>query len=191
MSEKSMSPISPEEKGLLNQYLTESACILRQYTEAEKLKDVESIEVERRYSKLLFDICHKTLKTEKQGQQLPRPRKVLPKGLSVRLTNKSSKRRDTGGKLDKVETPKPEHPETREKPEEKEVHTNQVEAFNSAIRRYLAAFRRRKNIYAQSVSGLQRILDIFWMFHNFIRYHFTTRKVSAVTLGILQKGLTW
>jgi len=142
---------------------------------------------ERRYSKLLFDICHETLKTGKRG----RPRQVLPKGLSVRLKNKSSKRRDAGGKLDKVEMPKAEHPETTELPEEKDVHANHVEAFNSSIRRSLSAFRRRTNNYAKSVSGLQRVLDIFWMFHNFIRCHFTTRKVPAVALGILQKGLTW
>ena len=142
---------------------------------------------ERRYSKLLFDICHETLKTGKRG----RPRKVLPKGLSVRLKNKSSKRRDAEGKLDKVETPKAEHPETTELPEEKDVHANHVEAFNSSIRRSLSAFRRCTNTYAKSVSGLQRVLDIFWMFHNFIRCHFTTRQVPAVALGILQKGLTW
>jgi hypothetical protein len=58
----------------------------------------------------------------------------------VRLKNKSSKCRDSEGKLKKVETPKPEHPETTEKPEEKDIHANHVEAFNSAIRRYLAAF---------------------------------------------------
>jgi len=142
---------------------------------------------ERRYSKLLFDICHETLKTGKRG----RPRKVLPKGLSVRLKNKSSKRRDSEGKLDKVETPRAEHPETAELPEEKDVHANHVEAFNSSIRRSLSAFRRRTNTYAKSVSGLQRVLNIFWMFHNFIRCHFTTRQVPAVALGILQKGLTW
>jgi transposase-like protein/IS1 family transposase len=142
---------------------------------------------ERRYSKLLFDICHETLKTGKRG----RPRKVLPKGFSVRLKNKSSKRRDAEGKLDKVETPKAEHPETTELTEEKDVHANHVEAFNSSIRRSLSAFRRRTNTYAKSVSGLQRVLNIFWMFHNFIRCHFTTRQVPAVALGILQKGLTW
>jgi IS1 family transposase len=142
---------------------------------------------ERRYSKLLFDICHDTLKTGKRG----RPRQVLPKGLSVRLKNKSSKRRDAAGKLDKVEVPKAEHPETIQLSEEKDVHANHVEAFNSAIRRSLSAFRRRTNTYAKSVSGLQRVLDIFWMFHNFIRCHFTTRIVPAVALGILQKGLTW
>ncbi|UXE60885.1 MAG: hypothetical protein KA717_36485 [Woronichinia naegeliana WA131] len=90
-----------------------------------------------------------------------------------------------------VETPKPEHPETTEKPEEKDVHANHVEAFNSAIRRYLAAFRRRTNTYAKSVVGLQRVLDIFWMVHNFVRSHFTTREVPAVALGIIEKGFTW
>jgi transposase-like protein/IS1 family transposase len=158
---------------------------------AELFDKTESIKLftdgERRYSKLLFDICHETLKTGKRG----RPRQVLPKGLSVRLKNKSSKRRDAEGKLDKIETPKAEHPETTELPEEKNVHANHVEACNSSIRRSLSAFRRRTNTYAKSVSGLQRVLNIFWMFHNFIRCHFTTRQVPAVALGILQKGLTW
>ena len=49
--------------------------------------------------------------------------------ISARLKNKSSKRRDAEGKLDKVETPKAEHPETTELPEEKDVHANHVEAF--------------------------------------------------------------
>ncbi|UXE61237.1 MAG: IS1 family transposase [Woronichinia naegeliana WA131] len=142
---------------------------------------------EKRYSQLLFNICHEVLRTGKRG----RPTKVLPKGLVVRLKNKSSKRRDSEGKLKKVETPKPEHPETTEKPEEKDVHANHVEAFNSAIRRYLAAFCRRTNTYAKSVVGLQRVLDIFWMVHNFVRSHFTTREVPAVALGIIEKGLTW
>ena len=66
-----------------------------------------------------------------------------------------------------------------------------VQFVGFAIRRSLSAFRRCTNTYAKSVSGLQRVLDIFWMFHNFIRCHFTTRQVPAVALGILQKGLTW
>ena len=43
-----MLPIPPEEKALLNQYLTESARILYKYTEPEKQRDFESIEVEVR-----------------------------------------------------------------------------------------------------------------------------------------------
>jgi hypothetical protein len=142
---------------------------------------------QKRYSQLLFDICNEVLRTGRRG----RPSKVLPKGMVVRLKNKSSKCRDSEGKLKKVETPKTEHPETTEKPENKDVHANHVEAFNSAIRRCLSAFRRRINTYAKSVGGLQRVLDIFWMVHNFVRIHFTTRKVPAIALGIIRKSLTW
>ena len=78
-------------------------------------KSTESLQLftdgEKRYSQLLFDICNEVLRTGKRG----RPLKVLPKGLVVRLKNKSSKRRDSEGKLKKVETPKSEHPETTEK----------------------------------------------------------------------------
>ena len=142
---------------------------------------------ERRYSQLLFDICHEVLKTGKRG----RPSKVLPKGLVIRLKNKSSKRRDAHGKLQKVEKPKSEHPQTNNIPKKADVHANHVEAFNSSIRRYLSAFRRRTNTYAKSVVGLQRVLDIFWIVHNFVRTHFTTRKVPAVALCLIKKGLTW
>ena len=89
---------------------------------------------ERRYSKLLFDVCQKVLHDCKRGK---RP-KTLPKGITVRLKNKSSKRRDSEGKLAKIETPKPEHSETEFSPEDSEVHANHVEAFNSSIRRYLS-----------------------------------------------------
>jgi hypothetical protein len=105
----------------------------------------------------------------------------------VRLKNKSSKRRDAGGKLDKVEAPKAEHPETTELPVEEDVHANHVEVFNSSIRRSLSAFHRRTNIYVKSVSGLQRVLNIFWMFHNFIRCHFTTR-LLLLLLVFFKKG---
>jgi hypothetical protein len=40
-------------------------------------------------------------------------------------------------------------------------------------------------------SFFQQALDIFWMVHNFVRSHFTTREVPAVALGIIEKGLTW
>jgi hypothetical protein len=43
-----MIAIPPEEKAMLDYHLTESARILRQYTEPEKQKDFESIEVEVR-----------------------------------------------------------------------------------------------------------------------------------------------
>jgi len=66
-------------------------------------KSTESLQLftdgEKRYSQLLFDICNEVLRTGKRG----RPLKVLPKGLVLRLKNKSSKRRDSEGKLKKRE----------------------------------------------------------------------------------------
>jgi hypothetical protein len=66
-----MLPMSPEEKALLNYHLTESARILREYTELEKQKDFESIEVEVR--KQMLEIVGPTIgefffqKEEKKG----------------------------------------------------------------------------------------------------------------------------
>jgi hypothetical protein len=52
-------------------------------------KSTESLQLftdgEKRYSQLLFDICNEVLRTGKRG----RPSKELPKGLVVRLKNKS------------------------------------------------------------------------------------------------------
>ncbi len=31
---------------------------------------------------------------------------------------------------------------------------------------------------------------IYWIIHNFVRSHFTTRKVPAAALGIIDKGLS-
>jgi len=39
------------------------------------------------------------------------------------------------------------------------------------LRRKCAAFRRRANTYAKSISGLQRMLDVYWVIHHFIRIH--------------------
>jgi hypothetical protein len=43
-----MLPISPEDQTTLEHHLHQAASILKQYTEPEKLKDFESIEVELR-----------------------------------------------------------------------------------------------------------------------------------------------
>jgi hypothetical protein len=33
-------------------------------------------------------------------------------------------------------------------------------------------------------------LDVYWIVHNFVRVHFTTRQVPAVALGVLEYGLS-
>ena len=38
--------------------------------------------------------------------------------------------------------------------------------------------------------GLQRTLDIYWVMHNFVRKHFTTKEVPAVKIGILNAALS-
>jgi len=59
------------------------------------------------------------------------------------------------------------------------------------MRRRNSAFRRKTNTYAKSQGNLQRTLDLFWLVHNFIHSHFTTKIVPTVNLGILDVGLSW
>ena len=141
---------------------------------------------ERRYGNLLFEICHDVIRSGKPG----RPAKRLPKGVRVRLKNKESKKR-TGRRRKKYQAPVAEHPETVHQIADEQIHANHVEAFNASLRRRNAAFRRKTNTYAKSRSALQRTLDVYWLVHNFVRVHFTTKAVPAVKLGILETGLSW
>lgn len=141
---------------------------------------------ERRYGNLLFAICFEVLREGKPG----RPQKRLRKGVRVRLKNKGSKRR-VGRPRPKYQAPIKEHPETLDSIEECEIHANHVEAFNASLRRRNSAFRRKTNTYSKTRDHLQRTLDVFWVVHNFVRVHFTTKMVPAVKLGILETQLSW
>ena len=140
---------------------------------------------ERRYGNFLFEICNEVVKTGKRG----RPRKTLPKGVKVRIKNKGSQSHKKGRKRQKYQAPKPEHPETTQDIENKEIHANHLEAFNASLRRRCAAYRRRTNTYAKKENRLQERLDLIWIFHNFSKIHFTTRQVPAVALGIMKQGI--
>jgi hypothetical protein len=141
---------------------------------------------ERRYGNLLFEICHEVIRNGKPG----RPLKRLPKGVRVRLKNKGAKKRP-GRPRKKYQAPVPEHPETEHHVLERTIHANHVEAFNASVRRRNSAFRRQTNTYAKSRTHLQRTLDVYWLVHNFVRVHFTTKLVPAVKLGILETGISW
>jgi len=141
---------------------------------------------ERRYGNLLFEICWELIRNGKPG----RPKKTLKKGVKVRIKNKGSQAHKKGPKRPKYQAPWKEHPETEQPVEEKQIHANHAEAFFSALRRKCATFRRKTNTYAKSTKGLQRLLDVYWIFHNFIRIHFTTRQVPAVALGVIERGLS-
>lgn len=141
---------------------------------------------ERRYGNLLFEICHQLIRTGKPG----RPSKTLKKGVKVRIKNKGSQAHHKGPKRSKYQAPWKEHPHTEQAVDVKEIHANHAEAFFSALRRKCATFRRRTNTYAKSTKGLQRLLDVYWVIHNFIRTHFTTQEVPAVSLGVIDRRLS-
>lgn len=141
---------------------------------------------ERRYGALLFEICHELVKNGKPG----RPKKTLKRGVHVRIKNKGSQRHKKGRKRPQYQSPWQEHPETARTIAETNIHANHAEAFFSSLRRKCATFRRKTNMYAKAITGLQRVLRVYWVVHNFLRVHFTTREVPAVALGILEKRLS-
>jgi hypothetical protein len=131
---------------------------------------------ERRYGSLWFEICSEVLRIGKRG----RPKKTLRKGVKVRLKHKGSQRHKRGRKRPKYQTPYPEHPDTAQPLATAEIHAHHLEAFNTSLRRRCAAYRRRTNTYAKNQTRLQERLDVYWIVHNFVRAHFTTRQVPAV-----------
>jgi hypothetical protein len=135
---------------------------------------------ERRYGSALFAFCAEVLKSGRPG----RPPKTLPCGVKVRVKNKGDQKHKRGLKRKKYQAPLKEHPETDQELNESEIHADHVEADNAAVRRRSSAFRRRTNTYAETVSGLQRTLDVYRVIHNFVRKHWTTGKIPAVAMGI-------
>ena len=141
---------------------------------------------ERRYGNLLFEICHELVKNGKPG----RPKKTFKRGVHVRVKNKGAQAHKKGRKRPKYQSPWEEHPETARTIEATDIHANHAEAFFSALRRKWATFRRKTNMYAKATKGLQRLLRVYWVVHNFFRVHFTIREVPAVALGILERRLS-
>jgi hypothetical protein len=84
----------------------------------------------------------------------------------------------------RVEWVNAEHPFTAIS-EEAQVHANHNEAQNAALRRRASAYRRRPNLYAKKLEGLQRVLDVQRLIHNWVRPHWALRnKVTpAMAMG--------
>jgi transposase-like protein len=141
---------------------------------------------ERRYGNLLFEICYDLVHNGKPG----RPKKTFKRGVHFRIKNKGSQAHKKGRKRPKYQSPWKEHPETARTIAEADIHANHAEAFFSALRRKCAPFRRKTNMYAKATTGLQRLLRVYWVMHNFLRVHFTIREVPAVALGILERRLS-
>jgi IS1 family transposase len=154
----------------------------------EKTDDLSLVtDGERRYGNLLFDICQEVIRTGQVG----RPKTTLEEGVKVRVKNKGSQAHKSGPKRPKYQAPQPEHPETKPNIEDQDIHANHVEAFNSALRRRVAAYRRKTNTYAKDKLFLQNRLDAYWILHNFVIPHFSLKQAPAVVLGCLEKALSW
>lgn len=140
---------------------------------------------ERRYGNALFSFCALALRTGKQG----RAQKVLPPKVKVRIKNKGNQKIKNGRNLPKYRAPIPEHPDTNQNLSETDIHTNHIEAYNTSLRRWNSAFRRRTNTYAKTRTGLQKTLDVLMLIHNFVRPDWTTGDVPAVALEIFRSPL--
>ena len=103
-------------------------------------------------------------------------RKVWREGLEVAMKIKGSQ----GHK--RVLWVKAEHLFTAISPD-CEVHANHNEAQNTALRRRASAYRRRQNLYAKRVEGLQRVLDIQRLVHNWVRSHWGLEKNTTPAFG--------
>lgn len=109
----------------------------------------------------------------------------------MRVKNKGSQAHKRGPKRAKYQAPQPEHPDTKQNIDNDDIHANHLEAFNSALRRRMACYRRQTNTYAKQPSALQSRLDAYWVLYNFIRPHFTTKLIPAMALGGLNHPLSW
>ena len=139
---------------------------------------------ERRYGTALWKLASVRLKAGEFHPNYGR-RKVWRQGLEVAMKIKGSQGRK------RVEWVKVEHPFTALSPES-EVHANHNEAQNSALRRRSSAYRRRENLYAKRVEGLQRVLDVQRLVHNWVRPHWGLGKnrTPAMAMGYCERPIS-
>ena len=139
---------------------------------------------ERRYGKALWKLASIYLKKGETPRHYPH-RKVWREGLEVAIKIKGSQ----GQK--RVEWVYTEHPFTAISAAS-EVHANHNEAQNSALRRRCSADRRRQNLYAKQVQGLQRVLDVQRLVHNWVRPHWSLAKgtTPAMAMGFCNRPLS-
>lgn len=139
---------------------------------------------ERRYGKALWKLASVYLKRGEAHCDYHH-RKVWRQGLEVAMKIKGSQ----GNK--RVEWVYPEHPFTAISPAF-EIHANHNEAQNSALRRRCSAYRRRQNLYAKCVQGLQRVLEVQRLIHNWVRPHWGLAKgtTPAMAMGLCNRPVS-
>lgn len=139
---------------------------------------------ERRYGKELWKLASVILKPS----EIPANygyRKVWQFGLEVGMKIKGSQGRK------RVEWVKIEHPFTAISTKS-DVHANHNEAQNSSLRRRASAYRRRQNLYAKNLCGLQRVLDVQRLVHNWVRSHWGLGKnqTPAMAMGYYHRPIS-
>jgi len=102
---------------------------------------------------------------------------VWREGLEVAMKVKGSPGRQ------RSESVKPEHPYTAISPKS-EVHANHNQAHNSAMRRRCSTYRRRQNLDAKDVAGLQRALTVQRLVHNWVRPDWGLAKATTPAIAI-------
>ena len=139
---------------------------------------------ERRYAQALCRLASVYLKRHETSTVYGH-RKVWRDGLEVAIKIKGS----PGTR--RVEWVKPEHPYTAIS-DASEVHANHNEADNSAIRRRCSTYRRRQNLYAKTVEGLQRALSVQQLVHNWVRPHWSLVKntTPAMAIGLYHRPVS-
>lgn len=139
---------------------------------------------ERRYGQALWKLASVRLKANEVHPDYPY-RKVWRQGLEVAMKIKGSQGRR------RVEWVRVEHPFTAISPV-REVHANHNEAQNSALRRRASAYRRRQNLDAKRVEGLQRVLDVQRLIHNWVRPHWGLqhKMTPAMAMGSCQRPIS-
>jgi hypothetical protein len=112
-------------------------------------------------------------------------RKVWREGLEVAIKVKGSQG------MPHIEWIRPEHPFTAIS-STSEVHANHNEAQNSALRRHASAYRRRQNLYAKRLQGLQRALDVQRLIHNWVRPHWGLGclQTPAMAMGFFSRPVS-
>lgn len=139
---------------------------------------------ERRYGTALWKLASVWIRAGEAHPDYGR-RKVWRQGLEVAMKIKGSQ----GHK--RVLWVKTEHPFTAISPA-CEVHANHNEAQNTALRRRASAYRRRQNLYSKRVEGLQRVLDVQRLVHNWVRSHWGLEKntTPAMAMGYCKRPLS-
>jgi hypothetical protein len=157
-----------------------SALAMKARSEGLGIRASESIrwftDGERRDGKELWKLASVYIKSS----ELPisyQYRKVWREGLEVAMKVKGSQ-----GKPH-IEWLKQEHPFTAISPKS-DVHANHNEAQNSSLRRRASGDRRRQNLYAKAVEGLQRVLNMQRIIHNWVRPHWGLGKTETPAMAM-------